>query len=184
MSAPAVKSRVSVADYVAFAQRQERGRYELIGGEIVAMAPERAEHVRAKSLIWRAFADSIAKCGLPCEAFVDGLAVVIDAETAYEPDVVVNCGAPVARDSLVAPAPVVVVEVISPSSQNMDKTIKLSGYFKLASLTHYLVVDLAGRTLYHYKREDDGLIRVRFIKDGNIDLVPPGLKLDIGAFFL
>jgi Uma2 family endonuclease len=47
MDAPAVK-RMTVPEFLAWAETQESGRYELIRGEIVAMAPERSAHVQAK----------------------------------------------------------------------------------------------------------------------------------------
>jgi len=182
MSATAVK-RLTIAEFLAFAQTRDRGRYELIGGEIVAMSPERAEHVKAKAVIWRALAAAIDRAGAPCEAFVDGLVVAVDDETAYEPDALVNCGATIAPDSLVAPAPVVVVEVISPSSRNLDKSIKLAGYFRIASLAHYLVVDLAARLVYHYRRNGDGPITVTIVRDGVMELDPPGLKIEMTDIF-
>ena len=182
MSAPAVK-RLTVAEFLAFAQTRERGRYELIGGEIVAMSPERAEHVKAKAVIWRALAAAIDRAGAPCEAFVDGLAVAVDDETAYEPDALVNCGATIAPDALVAPAPVVVVEVISPSSRNLDKSIKLAGYFRLTSVAHYLVVDPDKPLVMHHARKNDGSILTRIMTDGVIALEPPGIELSIADLY-
>jgi Uma2 family endonuclease len=75
-----------VREFIAWAQSQDRGRYELVGGEVVAMAPERAEHVRAKRYIANALDAAIARAGMRCEAFVDGLAVAIDDHTSYRPD--------------------------------------------------------------------------------------------------
>jgi Uma2 family endonuclease len=180
MSAPAVK-RTTIAEFLALAQTRERGRYELVGGEIVAMSPERAEHVKAKAVIWRALAAAIDRAGAPCEAFVDGLAVVVDDETVYEPDALVNCGGAIAPDSLTAPSPV--VEVISPSSRNLDKSIKLAGYFRIASLAHYLVVDLAARLVYHYRRNGEGPMTVAIVKDGTLELDPPGLTIAVTDIF-
>lgn len=56
-----------------------------MAGEIVGMAPERAAHVRAKCQVVAALKAAIAAKGLPCEAFVDGMAVEVDADTVYEP---------------------------------------------------------------------------------------------------
>ena len=42
---------MNVPEFLSWADAQESGRYELVGGEIVAMAPERLEHVHAKRLI-------------------------------------------------------------------------------------------------------------------------------------
>ena len=118
---------MDVPAFLAFAERQERGRFELWRGEVVAMAPERVEHVRAKFAISRALAAAIGKAGLSCEAFVDGLSVAIDSETAYEPDALVNCGERIPTGSMLAPAPVVVIEVVSPTSLKRDTSLKVDG---------------------------------------------------------
>jgi len=183
MSDPAFKP-LDVPAFLAFAQRQERGRFELWGGEIVAMAPERVGHVRAKALIWRAFASAVEAGRLPCEAFVDGLAVVVDANTAYEPDVLVNCGSAIRdEDALVATAPVIVVEVLSPGSANRDKTLKVEGYFRVATIAHYLVVDLSKRLVLHYRRDDGARLSLSIVREGALALDPPGLSLPLSEIF-
>lgn len=181
MAAP-VKKPMTADEFLRWAEGAERRRSELFRGEIVAMAPERAEHGRAKAHIWRALADAIARANAGCEAFVDSLGVAVDEHTVYEPDVLVNCGAPVPRDSLLAPAPVIVVEVISPSSRSLDTNVKLSDYFRLHSVAHYLVVDTGRRLVLHYARRD-GEIAVTFVKDGVIALDPPGLSLALADIF-
>jgi len=182
MTAPLLKP-MSIEAFLAFAQAQERGRFELWGGEVVAMAPERAEHVRAKASIWRGLQAAIERQGLPCEAFVDGLSVVIDANTVYEPDVLINRGVAVADESLLAPFPIVIVEVVSPSSGNRDRSLKLEGYFRVASVAHYLVVDLSNRLVLHYSRDGDARIALSIVRDGVLKLDPPGLDLSWSEIF-
>ena len=57
---------------------QPQGRFELVRGQVVAMSPEPAGHVRAKGSTYRALEDAIAASGLGCEAFPDGMTVRID----------------------------------------------------------------------------------------------------------
>jgi Uma2 family endonuclease len=176
MTSPVVK-HMNVNDFLAWAETQDKGRYELIRGEIVAMAPERAEHAQAKRRAANALEAAIQRVGVNCEAFVDGLAVKIDEETSYEPDALVNCGEPVARDSMIAPNPVVVVEVLSPSTHGLDKTAKLADYFRLPNLSHYLIVDLGRRHIVHYQRQRNGVVTVAIIREGEVGLDPPGLSV-------
>jgi Uma2 family endonuclease len=177
-----VKKPMTAAEFLRWAEGSERRRSELFRGEIVAMAPERAQHGRAKAHIWRALTDAITRADAKCEAFVDSLGVAIDEHTVYEPDALVNCGARVAADSLLAPAPVVVVEVISPTSRSLDTNVKLADYFRLESVKHYLVVDTGRRLVLHYSRRD-GEIAVTFVRDGVIALDPPGLTLALADIF-
>ncbi len=48
------KPRMTVAEFLAWAAAQPRGRYELVQGEVVAMAPERARHNLVKLAVARA----------------------------------------------------------------------------------------------------------------------------------
>jgi Uma2 family endonuclease len=181
MNAPAIK-RMTVPQFLAWAETQHKGRYELVRGQIVAMTPERTEHVRAKQRAFRALETAIGRGGVVCEAFIDGLAIVVDDETSYEPDALVNCGDRVADDTMIAPHPVIAVEVMSPSTGNLDKTIKLADYFRVPSLAHYLIIDLRRRHILHYRRRSDGEIAVAIVKDGEIVFDPPGISVAVADF--
>jgi Uma2 family endonuclease len=181
MSNLAIK-RMTVPEFLARVETQERGRYELIGGQPVAMTPERAEHVQAKLWAAVALAAAIQRAGVGCQAFVEGLAVVIDEGTAYQPDALVNCGEPVAPDSMTAPNPVIVVEVLSPSTRGIDTTVKLADYFRVPSLKHYLIVDLGRRHVVHYRKQPDGTVTVAVMIEGEIAFDPPGITVPVASF--
>jgi Uma2 family endonuclease len=178
MNSVAIK-RMSVAEFLVWAEAQDRRRFELIDGQPVAMAPERAKHVAAKLRATNALAAAIQRAGIRCEAFVEGLAVVVDGSTTFQPDALVNCGEAVAGDTMIAPNPVIVVEVLSPSTQRIDTTVKLAGYFRVTSLAHYLIVDLGQRHVVHYRKQADGTVAV--IADGDIALEPPGISVAVSS---
>jgi Uma2 family endonuclease len=180
MNSLAIK-RMSVAEFLVWAEAQDKGRFELIDGQPVAMAPERAEHVAAKLRAANALAAAVQRAGVRCEAFVEGLAVAVDGSTSYLPDALVNCGEPLAPDTMTAPNPVIVVEVLSPSTRGIDTTVKLAGYFRVASLTHYLIVDLGQRHVVHYQRQVDGTVTVAVIGGGDIALDPPGISVAVSS---
>ena len=54
------------------------------------------------------------------KVFTDGLTVPIDAHTAYEPDAMVRLGEPLPAKQMKLSDPIIVVEVLSPSSVHMD----------------------------------------------------------------
>jgi Uma2 family endonuclease len=175
---------MTVPEYLARSKaRSERKRTELINGQIVAMSPERAAHNRLKKRIVIALELAIEEAGLECEAFTDGLTVPIDEHTAYEPDALVNCGAPIAPHELTAPAPIVVVEVLSPASMHTDTSAKLIGYFKLASVLHYLVIDPDAQTVTHHRRDVGGSISAETLTTGVLRLAPFGIEIQITALF-
>jgi Uma2 family endonuclease len=174
--------RMTVPEFLAWAETQESGRYELIDGQPAAMAPERSEHVQAKLWATTALGAAIQRAGVACQAFVDGLTVAVDGSTGYVPDALVNCGAPVPRDSMTAPNPVIVVEVLSPSTRGIDTTVKLAGYFRVPSLKHYLIVDLGRQHVVHYRKQADGTVTVAILTEGEIAFDPPGLSVAVSSF--
>jgi len=177
MSKSLPSERMTVEQFLAWAAAQDEGRFELDDGQVVAMSPERAEHVEIKFNITSALKTAIARAGLPCFAYVDGLAVRIDATTTYEPDAMVVCGEKVPGDAFAAANPVIVVEVLSPSTGYRDLGPKLDGYFRVASLHHYLIVDPDTRRIVHHKRGSGDALETRIYAGGAITLDPPGLEI-------
>ena len=177
------QARFTADAFVAWAAEQPRGRFELAGGEVVAMAPERAAHTRAKLDAAIALRAAIAARGLGCEALIDGMSVRIDDETVYQPDALVRCGSRTPDDAMEVSDPVIVVEVVSPSSRGIDTGAKLVGYFRMPSVRHYLVGNTEGRVLVHHRRDDNGVIATQILARGALSLDPPGLVLDVADFF-
>ena len=143
------RKRMTSDEFIAWAMEQG-GRYELVAGEIVGMAPERIAHTRAKQHIWRRLAEAIEAGNLPCEALVDGMAVEVDETTTYEPDTLVRCGTPLPSGTVKLRDPIIVVEVVSPSSLARDAGAKLEDYFRLPSVQHYLILKTENRTIVHH----------------------------------
>jgi Uma2 family endonuclease len=165
-------------EFIAWAMEQPEGaHYELVGGEVVAMAPERAAHARTKGRIYECLAQSVRAAGLPCEAYPDGMAVEIDAHTIYEPDALVRCGIPLPDDAIKLNDPIIVVGVLSPSTRARDAGAKLADYFRLPSVRHCLIVRTEDRAIIHHARGEDGTIATSIVREGSIRLDPPGITL-------
>ena len=176
------KSRMTVAEYLAWAENQP-GRYELLNGTVHAMAPERAIHAKIKLAIHMALAAGIRARNLPCHVMPDGMAVRIDDSTTYEPDGLVYCGPELPPAALEVPNPVLVVEVISPSSERIDTSIKLADYFRVPSVMHYLVVDPERPLIVHHARRNNDPILKGITRHGVIALDPPGLELALADVY-
>ncbi|HEX8417213.1 MAG TPA: Uma2 family endonuclease [Methylobacterium sp.] len=176
------KARMNVDEFLAWAGDRP-GRYELLDGEVYAMSPQRARHAEVKFSIQTALKVGIRAASLPCRMLPDGLTVRIDRSTAYEPDALVYCGQRLDGDAIEAPEPIIVVEVLSPSTGNIDTGQKLGGYFRVPSVSHYLIVDPKARIVIHHRRGADDLIETRIVSAGTLDLAPPGLSLSLDAVF-
>jgi Uma2 family endonuclease len=179
MSGPAPKnSKMSVDEFIKWAMgRPEGERYELAAGEVVAMVPERSIHAKTKGRVYRRLVEAVEAAGLPCTAYPDGMAVMVDEETIYVPDVMVRCGEDLPDDAVFVTDPVIVVEVLSPSTSAVDTGNKFTDYFRLASVRHYLLIRPDKRTVVHHERDAAGDISTRIVHDGTVRLDPPGLDL-------
>ena len=168
--------RFTAESFVAWAGGRE-GRYELFNGEVVAQASELVAHARTKFAVSLALHEAIKNAGAPCHFLPDGVAVKIGSATVYEPDALVYCGPELPGSALLVEKPILVVEVLSPSTGSSDKSRKLIGYFGLPSVIHYLIVDPEEPHVIHHQRVAGGEIRTRILNGGVIRLDPPGLEI-------
>ena len=185
MAEPAHNPSMTTIEFLDWVEQHgvEGVCYDLIHGEIVAQAASRAAHGRAKAASWLALSAAIRRAGVHCEAFVETLAVEIADGLTFEPDVLVECGPQLAPDARLSENPVIVVEVLSPSTERRDETTKYIGYLKLRGVQHYLIIDPDNRLVIHHRRVSDGEISTRIVATGDLSLDPPGLTVAVADLF-
>jgi Uma2 family endonuclease len=176
------KDSMTVEEYLAWSEGQE-GRHELVDGVVYAQAAERAAHAEMKGLVFLALSNAIKKSGANCRALVDGMAVRVGSRTVFEPDVLLYCGPKLPPDALVVENPLIVVEIISPTTGRNDGTRKLAGYFNLPSVRHYLIVDPDDRLVVHHERGEGGVVVTHIVTKGVARLDPPGLELALSELY-
>jgi Uma2 family endonuclease len=174
--------QMTVDEFLLWAEGKE-GRWELHNGVPLMMSPERLAHIRTKARAVIALEDAIRRAGAPCEAFADGVSIKVDARTTFEPDASVVCGPRRPDETIVVSDPAVVVEVLSPTTAAIDHGRKLSGYFSLPSVQHYLILDPERRVVIHHKRGANEAIETRVLSEGVAKLDPPGFEVAVEAMF-
>jgi Uma2 family endonuclease len=182
---PETELRMSRKEYRLWAEAQPKGRFERIEGVVVvvAMAPERAGHNDTKLQAWLALRRAVAAAGLPCHVYGDGMTVEVD-DSDFEPDAVVHRGERLPRDAIAVPEPMIVVEVLSPSTRGGDLTRKLVAYFRVPSVQHYLVFWADRPQVIHHRRREDGQgVETRMLSEGEIRLDPPGIFITMGEVY-
>ncbi|WP_438345073.1 Uma2 family endonuclease [Methylorubrum populi] len=143
-----------VAEYqVWVADRPDEERWELIDGEPVPMAPQSERHQQIVLNLARKLSDIARDRG---GRAIPGIAVLSDSLDTFAPipDVVVRCGPPLndgyARD------PILVAEVLSPSTMSRDRGRKTDFYRSLASLKLFLIVYQDEPRVEVWRRGADG----------------------------
>lgn len=181
------EQRYTVQEFLAWTEANPDAKCELIDGRIApkqpphpsGMAPELARHGLTKSNATLSLGLAIRDAGLPCWLYVDALGVEAAGDL-FIPDILIQCGHPVDADARIADAPSIIVEIISPSTRHIDLTRKLTAYFRLPTLAHYLLVDPLERTVGHHHRDADGAITaVPRTEADALVLDPPGLRVDV-----
>jgi Uma2 family endonuclease len=174
MNAPAPMSPLSVEDYL-LGEQQSSVRHEYVAGQVFAMAGAGEAHNRISLNL--AFHLRAATRGTPCAVFISDMKVRVAAHDAfYYPDVLVGCDAS-DDEPLYKRAPCLIAEVISPSTEVIDRREKLLAYRALESLRYYLLVSQDRRLAELYRRDPDGSWRYEVIEDGALSFDCGGLSI-------
>lgn len=132
---------LSLDDFIALAETSEE-RLEFVDGRIVAMTGASVEHGLIAQNIAQALSGLLR--GRGCRVLSQGnLVAPADCDDTFVPDVLVFCGEAQrrrVRGSDVIGNPVLLVEVLSPSTADYDHGRKWESYRRIASLRHYLLV--------------------------------------------
>src|SRR4051794_22334807 len=111
----AAKKLMSLDEFLAW-EREQAERHEFDGLTIIAMTGGSLDHSTIASNIHRALSDKLRGTG--CMAFRGDAKVIVNSAVRY-PDVSVTCSQAIGRDDIV-PDPVLIVEVVSPSTERLD----------------------------------------------------------------
>jgi Uma2 family endonuclease len=177
-------TRMTVDEFLAWAVRQEQGRFELFDGRVVMQQPQNWGHAELCVRIYNALAAAIERSGVPFYAAPVGMTVRITRKYAFEPDALVAPLPKPERTDLEIPNPVLVVEVLSASTKKRDRTDKLAGYFKVPSIAHYLLFDPETEEIVWHRRAAGGAIQPPVaVRDGSLTLDPPGIELAVAEIF-
>lgn len=147
------------------------------------MTRDRVGHAVTKFVAQTALRAAIRAGRLPCEMPPNGLSVRVDDRTGFEPDALVHGGARLDPDATTVSEPLIIVEVLSPSTKPVDPGFKFQGYFRLPSVQHDLILDTGRRTVIHHRRGAGELIETRIAASGELFLDPPGLTIGVGGLF-
>jgi len=129
-------------------------KHEYVNGEVFAMAGAGERHNRIAGNAF--FLIRSQTRGTPCGAFIADMKLYVEKQNAfYYPDALLTCD-PGDDHPLYKTAPCLVVEVLSPSTANIDRREKRMAYQTLDSLRAYLLVDAEQRQVDYYLRGETG----------------------------
>jgi len=181
MGLPKLKTKISVEDYLE-GEKHSQIKHEYIEGEVYAMAGTSDNHARITGNIYVAL--SIHLRDSNCEPFTTEIKVQVTRNVYYYPDVFVSCEEdpdnPYFRN-----APVLIIEVTSPSTANVDRREKLLFYQQMPSVQEYAVVDQHRVNVELHRRQPDGRWITYFFdaSDDEIEFQSVGLTMPITEIY-
>ncbi len=147
-------TKVTEEQYLAI-ERAAEFRSEFLDGEMFTMSGGSMEHACIQQNLSGELYTALR--GTPCRAFGPDLRMKVSSRMYTYPGISVVCGRPLLadehEDSLLNP--VVIVEVLSPSTEKYDRGLKFQHYRTIASLRDYILIDQGQMRIEQYTRQPD-----------------------------
>ncbi len=178
------QKRYTPKEYLALEEKAEfRSEYE--DGEIVAMAGGTFDHARIITNIDRLFGNKLKQT---CESLTTDVKVWVESyRKFYYPDVLVFCGAPIfyekRNDTIINP--ILLVEVLSESTEAKDRGEKMLAYRSLESLEEYVLVSQDKAIVEQYTKTEEGnwLHKATIGLNSLVKFVSIGVELELEEIY-
>jgi Uma2 family endonuclease len=169
----------TVDDFLAWDDGTDR-RYELVDGHVVAMAPPSETH---GTIVANLSGDLRNRLKPPCRVVGEAGVVPGDRnDTYYQADLLVTCAAP-ERGRAYPPEPVLVVEVLSPSTEVHDRGRKVEDYSRLPSVKEILLVSSEERRVRYWRRDGPRWIVEDLIGEAELHLEAVSEPIPLAAIY-
>jgi Uma2 family endonuclease len=154
MGIPESQEFITVDEYIE-GELLSEVRHEYIGGQVYAMSGASEAHNVLSGNLHAALHQHLR--GKPCKVFIADMKVRLNIpqdDIFYYPDLLVTCD-PADDAKYYKSRPVVLVEVLSPSTERLDRREKFLSYQRLPSLREYVLVDQEKKAVTVFRKETD-----------------------------
>jgi Uma2 family endonuclease len=166
-----VKTKSSFEEYLEF-EAQSQVRHEFVDGNLFVMAGGTARHAFLKDEFYALSRVATRKCG--CFAFTSDASLQTPSGNGYYPDVLITCEN-FTGNARVFYAPSILVEVLSDSTEHIDRGEKWRNYQAIPSLEQYILLSQSEPNAEIFSRNTDGSWRYE-LYSGKQSLVLPRIK--------
>ena len=179
------QQRLTIQEYLAF-ERQSEIKHDYFEGEVFAMSGASRLHSLITGNIFGEIRNQLK--GRPCEVHSESLRVRTPEDLFTYPDVVAVCGEPQFADTEFDTLlnPVVIVEVLSPTTEGYDRGLKSARYRSIPTLVEYVLVAQDRCHVEHLVRQTDGghwLLEEISDLSGTLDLLSIGCRLPLTEIY-
>ncbi len=170
-------------DEYLLAEKESDQRHEYYAGQVFAMAGASVAHQRIQANLARLVGTALR--GSPCEPLAGDARVRVDATGLYTyPDLAITCDAEV--DSHIVDTllnPIILVEILSPSTERYDTTTKFDHYAKIPSLREVWFVSQERRWVERNRRFGEGQWLREWHVAGTMEIEEPRMSISIDEVY-
>jgi Uma2 family endonuclease len=169
----------SPQEYLAF-ERVSKEKHEYFQGKLVAMAGASLIHNRLVANLLGEIREALKN--KPCEILPSDIRVSTPSRESYMyPDAVIVCGQPEMEDDKIDTLknPVVIFEILSPSTEDHDRGRKFFFYRQIPSFKEYILVDSTKSFVEISRREENGAWKFETISDPDGQLFISSIGISI-----
>jgi Uma2 family endonuclease len=172
---------MSAAEYLDWEPTQE-DRYEYWDGEVVAMSGGTRNHNRISLNFSKLLDDALINRN--CEVYIADVKVQVEPGRKYfYPDVVVTCDKG-DDDAQIVQFPCLIIEVLSPSTEAIDRGAKFARYRQFPSLQEYVLVQVDRPKVEVFRRnENNQWVLSEYDLDDRLLLESIGVEITISNLY-
>jgi Uma2 family endonuclease len=171
---------MSAADYLA-AENDGTWRHEYVNGAVYAMAGASDRHNLARGNLAALLRSEVEE---PCQVFDAEMKVRIRSnadERYYYPDVFVTCD-PADRETYTRDRPVLIVEILSPTTERIDRTEKFAAYRSIPTLLEYGLLSQDAIELELFRRRTEWA-REHYVEENVVTFESVGVSVNVSRLY-
>jgi Uma2 family endonuclease len=172
---------MTAEEYLIWEPTQE-DRYEYWDGEVVAMSGATRNHNRISLNVSKLLDDALID--RPCEVYMVDVKVQVElGRKFFYPDVVVTCDER-DQDPRFVQFPCLIIEILSPSTEAIDRGIKFAHYRKFTALQEYVLVQVEQPVVEVFRRSEAGQwVLSEYALDDRLKLESVGVEIAIADLY-
>ena len=171
---------ISAEEYLERERAATQERHEYIDGWVIRVSGASIEHNFIVSNLNRELGNQLRETD--CRVTANDLRVAFPSLDKYAyPDVVAFCGEPELEEEHLDMLynPTLIVEVLSPTTEDYDHGKKFSRYRRIDTLQEYLLVAQDAPHVEHYVRQDDGSWRLTDTDGLDATITLPSIEAEL-----
>jgi len=170
-----LKTKITIEEYLNVEEISDI-KYEYIDGEVYAMAGVSQSHSRITRNFLNALTNHLRDSD--CEPYSENIKVRAEEATFYYPDILVTCEGEF-NNKYFAEEPILIAEVISPSTKQIDRREKLHAYRDMPSVIEYVIVEQEKIEIEVHRRQTDGNWITHFFTDTDTEFTLESVDLTL-----